>query len=74
MVPRAKIHEWNLGPSALLSMFVYMCVCVCVYIYLALMGLCCFVWSFSSCREQGLFFTAVSPLVLETGSRLRGVQ
>ena len=35
-----------------------------LYLFLAVLGLRCFVWTFSSCREQGLLFIVVSFLSL----------
>ena len=43
-----------------------------IYLFLAVLGLCCYVWAFSSCGERGLLFIvvrglliAVAPLVAE---------
>ena len=45
-----------------------------IYLFLAVLGLCCCVWAFSSCGERGLLFvvvcgllTAVASLVVEHG-------
>ena len=35
-----------------------------LYLFLAVLGLCCWVWAFSSCREQGYSFVAVGSLSL----------
>ena len=41
------------------DLFVFAC------LFLAVLGLRCCMWTFSSCSEQGLFFTAVlGPLVV----------
>lgn len=31
-----------------------------IYLVLAALGLCCYAWTFSSCREWGLLFVAVA--------------
>ena len=45
-----------------------------IYVFVAELGLCCCVWAFSSCGEQGLLFVvacgpliAVASLVVEHG-------
>ena len=50
-----------------------------LFLFLAALGLCCFVWAFSSCGEQGLHFIAargcliaVASLIAEHSSRRRG--
>ena len=35
---------------------------------LAVLGLCCCVWTFSSCSEQGLLFVAVRGLLIAVAS------
>ena len=49
------------------------------YLFLAMLGLCCCEWAFSSCDKRGLllavvrgFLTAVPSLVQSMGSRCRG--
>ena len=37
-------------------------------LFLAMLGLCCYVWAFSSCGEWGLFFTAVHRLLIVVAS------
>ena len=38
------------------------------YLFLAVLGLCCCVWAFSSCGEQGLLFIVVHGLLIEVAS------
>ena len=35
-----------------------------IYLFLAVLGLRCCVWAFSSCGEQGLLFVAVHGLLI----------
>ena len=35
-----------------------------LFLFLAVLGLCCFVWAFSSCSEQGLLFIVVCRLLI----------
>ena len=51
------------------------------YLFLAVLGLCCCTWAFSSCGEWGLLFIAVcgllivvASLVAEHGLQVRGLQ
>ena len=51
------------------------------YLFLAVLGLCCCTWAFSSCSKWGLLFAAVrglliveASLVVEHGLRARGLQ
>ena len=39
-----------------------------LFIYLAVLGLRCCVWAFSSCGEQGLLFVAVRGLLIVVAS------
>ena len=50
-----------------------------IYLFLALLGLHCFAWAFSSCGEPGLFFVVVCGLLIVVASlvlehRLQGEQ
>ena len=52
-----------------------------LFLFLAVLGLHCCVWAFSSCGEQGLLFVAVCGLLLvvaclvaERGLQARGLQ
>ena len=52
-----------------------------IYLFLALQGLCCCVWAFSSCGQRGLLFvaacellTAVASLVAQHGSQAQAQQ
>ena len=38
------------------------------YLFLAVLGLRCCVWAFSSCGERGLLFLAVRGLLIEVAS------
>ena len=38
------------------------------YLFLAVLGLCCCAWAFSSCGERGLLFIAVSRLLTAVAS------
>ena len=35
-----------------------------IYLFLAMLGLYCFVWAFSSCSEHGLLFIAMHGLLI----------
>ena len=39
-----------------------------MYLFLAVLGLRCYVWAFSSCGEQGLLFVAVRGLLIAVAS------
>jgi len=39
-----------------------------IYLFLALLGLHCFAWAFSSCGEPGLFFVVVCGLLIVVAS------
>ena len=39
-----------------------------ISLFLAMLGLYCFAWAFSSCCERGLLFIAVHGLLIEVGS------
>ena len=39
-----------------------------IYLFLAVLGLRCCVWAFSSCSEQGLLFVAVHGLLIVVAS------
>ena len=39
-----------------------------IYLFLAVLGLCCCVWAFSSCGERGLLFVAVRGLLTAVAS------
>ena len=39
-----------------------------MYLFLAALALCCFIWAFSSCSEQRLFFVVVSGLLIAVAS------
>ena len=39
-----------------------------IYLFLVTLGLCCCVWIFSSCVEQGLLFVAVHRLLIVVAS------
>ena len=39
-----------------------------IYLFLAVLGLCCCVWAFSSCHERGLLFVAVGRLLAAVAS------
>ena len=41
-----------------------------IYLFLAVLGLCCCVWAFSSCSEQGLLFVAVRGLLIAVASHV----
>ena len=45
-----------------------MCSSDLIYLFLAALGLCCYVWAFSSCGEQGLLFVAVRGLLIVVAS------
>ena len=38
------------------------------YLFLAVLGLCCCVWAFSSCGEGGLLFITVCSLLIAVAS------
>ena len=63
---RDKIQRrghWGKLPSMSSAyLFIYL------FIYLAALGLCCCLWAFSSCGEQGLLFVAVHGLLIEVAS------
>ena len=39
-----------------------------IYLFLAVLGLCCCTWAFSSCRERGILFVAVHELLIAVAS------
>ena len=39
-----------------------------VYLFMAVLGLCCCAWAFSSCGERGLLFIAVRGLLIVVAS------
>ena len=39
-----------------------------MYLFLAVLGLCCCAWTFSSCGEWGLLFVAVRGLLTAVAS------
>ena len=39
-----------------------------IYLFLAVLGLCCCVWAFSSCGERGLPFVVVRGLLIAVAS------
>ena len=39
-----------------------------IYLFLAVLGLHCYVWAFSSCGEQGLLFVAMRGLLIAVAS------
>ena len=45
-----------------LSIYLFIC------LFLAVLGLCCCVWAFSSCSEQGLLFVVVWGLLIAVAS------
>ena len=40
----------------------------CLFLFLAVLGLCCCLWAFSSCREWGLLFVMVHGLLIVVAS------
>ena len=48
----------------LINLFIYLFVCL----FLAALGLCCCMWTFSSCGERGLLFVAVHRLLIAVAS------
>ena len=51
-----------------LSEFIYLFIYKFIYLFLAVLGLCCCAWSFSSCGEQGLLFIVVRGLLIVVAS------
>ena len=47
-----------------LNKFIYLL----INLFLAVLGLCCCAWAFSSCGEQGLLFVAVCGLLIAVAS------
>ena len=39
-----------------------------LFIFLVVLGLCCYVWDFSSGREQSLLFVAIQGLLIAVAS------
>ena len=39
-----------------------------IYLFMAVLGLCCCAWAFSSCGERGLLFDAVRGLLIAMAS------
>ena len=39
-----------------------------IYLFLAVLGLCCCTWAFSSCGERGLLFVTVCGLLIAVAS------
>ena len=48
----------------LIYLFIYLSICL----FLAVLGLCCFMRAFSSCRERGLLFFEVRGLLISVAS------
>ena len=42
--------------------------CLFVYLFLAVLGLCCSEWNFSSCRDRGLLFVTACGLPVVVAS------
>ena len=42
--------------------------CKFIYLFLAVLGLCCCAWAFSSCGKRGPFFVAVRGLLIAVAS------
>ena len=69
---KSKISTENTFKKEGMYPHAYIHVCVHFKLFLALLGLCCGMWAFSSCDVQGLlfdavhgFFVAVASLVVE---------
>ena len=45
-----------------------------IFLFLAVLGLCCCTWAFSSCGERGLLFVAVCGLLIAEHSRALGAR
>ena len=60
---RQPVEGWR-NPE---SLFIYF-----IYLFLAVLGLCCGTWAFSSCGEQGLHFLAVHRLLIAVASLVVG--
>ena len=43
-------------------------VCLFIYLFMAVLGLCCCAWAFSSCGKQGLLFVAVHGFLISVAS------
>ena len=63
------------------AFFIFLKIYLFIYLFLAMLGLCCCAWAFSSCGEWGLLFVAVcgllivvTSLVAEHGLWVRGLQ
>ena len=46
----------------------YVCMYVCIYLFMAMLGLRCCAWAFSSCGERGLLFVMVGGLLIAVAS------
>ena len=67
--------HWERNADAFKKLFLYLFICL----YLAMLGLCCCVWAFSSCRDHGYSLAVVRVLVIVVASlvgehRLWGAQ
>ena len=77
-VGRASESAWVLTPTTktLSFLFISLLFLNTIYLFLAALGLCCYVWAFSSCSEQGLLSSHVQELLLSwsMGSRVNQLQ
>ena len=55
----------SLGPIWFFCLFVFNKF---IYLFLAVLGLCCCAWAFSSCGERGLLFIVVRGLLIAVAS------
>ena len=73
-IPSEDPH-WERNADAFKKLFLYLFICL----YLAMLGLCCCVWAFSSCSDCGYSLAVVCVLVIFVASlvgehRLWGAQ
>ena len=57
--------QWNSNCILFFYKFIYLFI---IYLFLAVLGLCCCAWAFSSCSEWGRLFVAVRGLLIAVAS------
>ena len=65
--------EWRWSPCS--TFFIYILIYILLYFFfLAVLGLHCCTWAFSSCGKQGLLFVAVHGLLIVVAPLARGLR
>ena len=59
---------WRLARGTQYTFFFFLFKIYFIYLFLAVLGLRCCAWAFSSCSERGLLFVAVHRLLIAVAS------